>query len=320
MHTPDTIESLAFSLSPVEYAGLVQTTNDNYRTHLAELLTGVELPPNSALLVVGSDGKRERHRQSRTEFTVIDASSDIPDPTVFAPLGEALLSLPISIDPGHTIRPFEYKPVGVIAEPLSIVEGRARTIYPDRVLNTERVIGDPDVWIAARAQTMYEMSAANPLGSSIRKAMKNQLRDYRGTMETGLFRETRNFVHDPPIQFYEERANSPILSLGFKPGPIRAVQRKTDIFVADAVRQHGQNPAELAVHLPRATHERVQFLMDCHLGPQQQGDIVESYDWFLREYHRAQDAYASSGITVAIESDPQEFTEAFGAIQAYLRQ
>lgn len=64
-----------YKLSLSEYDGLVRVCCLNWRNELIKLLIGEGaasyLGKNDAVIVVGSDGKQERHPQSKTEIVVI---------------------------------------------------------------------------------------------------------------------------------------------------------------------------------------------------------------------------------------------------------
>jgi hypothetical protein len=59
-------------LDPEEYYGCVHTINENRRIILGERFEKMPIDPQTdAVIVTGSDGKSERHTQSKTEMTLI---------------------------------------------------------------------------------------------------------------------------------------------------------------------------------------------------------------------------------------------------------
>ena len=68
-----------YNLSPIEYSGLVASCCQNWRQEIADFL-GVLLPESLrevvAIVAVGSDGKEERHPQSKTELVIICATQN----------------------------------------------------------------------------------------------------------------------------------------------------------------------------------------------------------------------------------------------------
>src|SRR3989344_6835857 len=65
-------------LSPTEYVGMIQSSNHDTQQDLRGVLKKLPLEKDQCLVVAGSDGKGERHSQSKTEFVVIQEDDHFP--------------------------------------------------------------------------------------------------------------------------------------------------------------------------------------------------------------------------------------------------
>jgi len=271
------------NLPPKEYTYLLQVIALNRR----EKIKGLFMPFVEQLktkewtfILTGSDGKEERHPQSITEIILLYKNSDLnigPQITIFLDqLGEDII-----LDEERKVSDSS----------LSFYKGilEKQFCYPDRILDAAFLLGDPNLFIEAKRQVLQEM-IDNP---KVKEAMKDQLRTYRQTLERGIYRG--QVVFDERQQYYYESNNFSETRMGFKMGPIRAVQRALDLLILESIKNNDLSIEEVASNCPSNTCERIEFLMKKGLIDSNLGDrLIKAYSWFLREYHRIQEMYKES--------------------------
>jgi hypothetical protein len=172
METPSP-EFCVYDLDPHEYMGCVMMINEEFMSEYRRALSDVGLLPSQAIIVVGSDGKRERHSQSKTEFVLLGTAAE---PAFdLQRIGMALAEYNKMIVSVYG-RPPELRLVG--GETLSYVRNNRQIVYPDRILNSSLVVGNPATQTAARHEVMKELTADGPEGKRIREKMEDQLKTY----------------------------------------------------------------------------------------------------------------------------------------------
>jgi hypothetical protein len=296
-----------FELSPLEYFGLLRVINQSRRESLNESLKGIELDgflKDEALILTGSDGKEERHPQSETEMIILSEK----------PIDEASQSLIVAIinDLDQETGKIEIKPLN--SSVLSFYNNQEEFIYPDRVLNGFFLLGDQSLFYKARLQVLQEMISDDEVGRKIRETMRSQLKSYRKAIREGKYRNHQIFMidGDQGQQYYFEGEDWRENIMGFKMGPLRAVQRKLDILTVNGLRAGIFNAEDLALSLPSNTLERFDFFSQRGLlNAEQAKNLSLAYLWFLREYHKAQEEFKRSDRTgvISVPFNLQEFEE-----------
>ncbi len=270
-----------------EYDGLVRKCCLNWRNWLKTILLKEEslhLGEADAIIVVGSDGKEERHPQSKTEIVLLrkgleknkreNSSLQIPN------------SLPSQILYDE-IRLEEVPP-----PILSYYNNSPKAVYPDLILNSILILGNPKTHLQARIKVIKEMTDDGPIGKRIREELKKQLSSYRTTLSTGFYRGLPVFADG--WQYYYENEDPKKLQLGFKMGPLRVVQRRLDILTVEAWKKNLLNDQEIP-NLPTNTCDRIDYF--CAKGLIKKdfaSQLQQAYLWFLREYHRVQEIFKNS--------------------------
>jgi len=218
-------------LSLGEYRGLLKTIAENREQELQVLFDPLieKFGSNNwCLILVGSDGKQERHPQSKTELVLFCKDGKPRDE-----MKKTIKYLiPLSTDP---IEFEEIKTLDDKESPLSFYNGQSDRCYPDRILNSNFLLGDDDVFIQARRQVLLEMSKQSKLGKKIREKLRTQLWDYKKALTSGQYRG--QIIFDEKNQYYFEANDWKNARMGFKMGPLRAVQRKLDFLTLAAIRQ-----------------------------------------------------------------------------------
>ncbi len=311
--------SIAYRLPQIEYLGLVQAicdyTHDKYR----EFCGAVHLPSDACLMVVGSDGKMERHEQSLTELRIVALQSPLNAVALTDAILEAIYPLHVQLGPDHCIE----TTVLHESDAISYAFGDPTRVYPDRAINSLYIMGNENVYWHARMQALAEMTADGPISTHIRHGMRDQLKIYRNAAASGVYRGLTIFSADENqkicLQFYDEHAENPkLMRAGFKSGFLRAVQRKLDLLTVFGVRECKWNIEELAHSMPTQTVERIEFMANRGIIPHQLAvSVSDAYAWFLQQYHQAQHKYKEKRQCVGVPHDPTLFNRHRQAVLAF---
>lgn len=303
-----------FNLSPNEYAGLVLVCCQNRRNELTNKFNSLfpeslGLKDKLAIIMVGSDGKEERHPQSKTELVILFQN------------GEDNLTKIISIlnglnDPSLLIE--EFRNLDNPDEILSFHINNPQSIYPDRILNSVLVWGNNKIHQEARKKVVSEMIEDSSRGKKIREAIKGQLYTHKKTIITGKYRG--QIVFDSENQCYFESNDPKELRYGFKMGPLRAVQRKLDLLTIEAFKR-GLVTIDNIENLPTDTVSRIEFFANIGLIDKDFAQsLIEAYLWFLREYHRIQEEFKQSDRTqvITLPYNQEEFNQYIKIIKDFV--
>jgi len=294
-------------LSPQEYVGLMDAVNRNNITDLKCDLA--DFPANYSSMcftVTGSDGKLERHPQSRTELVIFCAHTYSPsqllhkfldwyEKTHSKPTGQLYM---VDFNRGMP----EIKNIGG-SIPLSYAWGRATAVYPDRTLTATLVIGNQELLNKAKRQVLTEAIAEDKQGKLIREKMRDQLGEYRRNLERGVFHKHETFSLEPPLQLYDENPHS--YTVGFKTSGLRAVQRELDLLTLLAI-QNDSLSLSAAIQFPTGTLGRIDELKKRDIIPKQL-PIDDSYSWFLQKYHPVQEEHRIKRTGVAVPFPKEQF-------------
>jgi hypothetical protein len=294
-------------LSPQEYVGLMDAINRNNIADLKRDLADFPADYSSmCLTVIGSDGKLERHPQSRTELVIFYTNTYSPSELLhqFSDWYEKTHSKSTgqlySVDP-NTGTP-EIKNIGG-SIPLSYAWGQATAVYPDRTLTATLVVGNQELLNKAKRQVLTEATAEDKQGKRIREKIRDQLGEYRRNLERGVFHKHETFTLEPPLQLYDEHPN--FYTVGFKTSGLRAVQRELDLLTLLAIKNGSLSISE-AIQFPTNTLGRIDELKKRDLIPQQL-PIDDAYSWFLQKYHTAQEEYRIKRTRVAAPFPKEQF-------------
>ena len=291
-----------YSLGESEYWGLLKTVGANWRDELereyAALTGSSELFGDKpyCLILPGSDGKEERHPQSKTEIILLLEESNFSLEEEIGKKAEAM-SRENSISGS-----VETKIAGSKEAPLSFFEHSPSHVYPDRVLNSYLLAGDRQLYLRARRQVLEEMT-----GRKIKEAMRDQLRQYKKVIRTGEYRNLKVFSEEEGEQYYFESHETKRIRFGFKVGFLRAVQRKLDLETVRWLESGKEGVDFLAQNLPTSTVERIAYFAQRGLFDQNFAlNLQGAYLWFLKNYHCAQESFSKDRGRVAVVSFDQE--------------
>lgn len=305
-----------FNLPPNEYAGLVLTCCQNRREELVRLFNilfsgETNLKQKLAIIAVGSDGKEERHPQSKTELVVLYQNGDDKN----FPIKANLILENIN---DSTLLINEIRNINDPNQILSFYSNDSNCVYPDRILNSILIWGNPEIYQKARRKVVSEITENSPQGKRIKEALRKQLSTYRKTTESGQYRDQT--VYDNVNQYYFESDDPKQIRFGFKMGPLRAVQRQLDRLTIVAFKE-GKITLNDIEKLPTNTVSRIEFLaliglIDKNFAQQ----LIEAYLWFLREYHRIQEKFKQSDRkqVVSLPYNREEFDRHIEIIKSFI--
>lgn len=300
--------------TPREYWNTIKELNKFELREMSRDFAGVPIDPRTTcIVVVGSDGKLERHAQSRTEIVVLHRPSskstqerdaiEIPKKIVDwynrahpkeGERYEESFDLSLGDVPEIKILDDVQLPLAYFLPPL--MEGPP-TIFPDRVLNT--VILTPQaskVYFDARTQVLLEMTSFDHSAGGIRRKMKQQLKEYRRAAQTGRYRGRSVFSVDDGVlkETYDEVPDS--RAAGFKVPFLRTVQRYMDLLTTRLVLDSSLDLNTVVCGLPMSTIDRLKFFRKHNLFPEGNptekiDGVIDAYAWFLQAYHFVQEIY-----------------------------
>lgn len=301
-------------MSPTEYSGLVQVVCMNNMRIMQAMLTPIPFGRDNCVIISGSDGKLERHPQSKSDLVMVGRDKkDCPLKRVLDHIGEEEYQ-----------RLFDIGPVGQPEtkalnqeDPISHAFNRRELVYPDRILNAQLIIGSRGLFQEMRYRVLREMVGDHPELKRIREELKSQLSSYKKGIETGKYRHVPVYDRQLGVQYYDE---DPTCSrYGFKHTFLRAVQRKMDLVTTTALQRGYVDLDEAVVGMPTNTCDRIEFFKQaCVLPNGVADDAADAYSWFLREYHKAQEGYKVSGRPITASFDIEEFETHRGAVQGLL--
>ncbi len=330
-------------LTPSEYGGCVQAANINTRAemvaNLSEYFTESRIDPaNVCFIVTGSDGKSERHAKSITEVGILTNDptlSFIAEDFTMWYSGDHMVKKDITrtfdVNP-HTGIPDVRHVSTVTGNPstrsdtdvLSYAFGDRKRVYPDRIINAQHIFGNEEILRDAKRQ-VYVEATTPPTGKRIRQDMKVQLRDYKRSLADGgaqgVYHRQRAFSLEPAMQYYSE--DKSYYTLGFKIPALRTIQRSLDLYTVESI-MSGKLTIDDAVTFPTDTVGRIDALQRRGHIPiysvNSNGHIGEAYDWFLQQYHAAQNANHRSGKAVAMPFSQEEFVTHQRTILSFLHE
>lgn len=287
-------------LSTGDYESYLYHRNQEHLKEVQELLSPFPIGQDACITVVGSDGKLERHAQSRTEISILTRS--VPDRDIahelvdycneiFEPEGTSFAQL---FDTGPDSQP----EVKVLEDdtPLSFafagIHTRPHRVYPDRVLNACFVTGDIDTYTTSRKMVLDEIGGRTALGHKLRERIKDQVKESKSAIHSGNYKKEQCFHLEGHLGFEFYNENPAGYTTGFKGPFLRGTQRTLDLITARVLLEGNADAEELAHTLPTTTTARMRFLRE-HALADIQPEVETSFLWFLQKYHFAQERYKS---------------------------
>ncbi len=304
--------------NPIEYQGLLITVNLNYQEELRKSLSPFLEGKLSGICLIlpGSDGKQERHCQSKTEITILGLERNSAQ-TMRDILVQALKETSFSFE-GDIYTGLPEIKLLLDDNYLSYAYGNPNLVYPDRILHSAFLLGNRVLYTGALLRVLDELK--NP---RIIEKLKDQLKSYRKAIETGFYRHQPIFDAEKGVQYYEENEDPKLLRLGFKPAFLRAVQRKLDLLTRKGLVSNQDLEEKIKNQYLSGlsnTLERIEFLSALGLIPQEMAiPLIEAYYWFLQRYHEAQDQYKKTRRLVELPFDKDLFNKHQQTILEFLK-
>ncbi len=286
-----------YNVDPQWYLQIVEQENRQWHHSLRGLLEPFITPYDPySLVVVGSDGRMERHSKTSTDIAVLaQNAADYPGWDLAEYLGDHGVHVDQRILSVYDLAK---------DKKLSLVKGLQPKAYPDFLLWSDLVAGNPQIFFDTRVRIMNELKDKN-IYNDIKDRNRRQ---YARAATTGIHARLPIFNRENCEQYYYE-ASGEVPQLGFKIPFLRLVQSWLDLETITYLRAldfHPEVISSFAQYVPSPVPDRVAFFgQQGWLHPQWE-DIHSAYGWFLREYHYAQERYCLNGETTTT-FDPVEF-------------
>ncbi len=313
------IGELVWKLPPRDYYGLVEVVNENYHEELREYIEN--LFPNMnyekmCFVVVGSDGRMERHVQSKTEI-VIYTEGKLPLESY--EIKQKLSDLNVHIEFGYDGR-IDVKDVSRRDLPMVSVYDNPQILFPDRVINAFLILGNNNLFYKVRERAIRELVE----DKKVYKVLHNQFMAHRRAFTTGLYRHLRIFDTDYNLQFYDETPNQ--LRFGFKAAHLRTFQRFTLMLLRSYLRTFNRSVSNIAYEFPANPIDQLYWLVNNNALRESYKyreesvtykEVVEAYQWFMREYHRIQEEYKNKRYLIKKPFKKEEFNQWHRALKVF---
>lgn len=301
-------------LTPIEYGGLILSTNENRREELKVIFADFPLHSQACLVLTGSDGKQERQTRSKTEISLWQyPNATHTDHDLIDWYNDYFgLAYPDAFDSQRGEK-IDLKTIGG-NQVLSFAFQDSSLVYPDRMLNASYLTGNEDVYVSGRKAILEELGKNDEVSKRIRRKMVEQLKNYNRAGDKG-YNGSPTFTLDPPIQFYdwENRIT------GFKMPVLRLVQRFLDLKTLDAVKSGRLDPNVAAGEIPTFTIKRMGYLGCRGLAPLH-SEAKASYLWFLQQYNFAQEKHCIDGNLVRLPFNIEEYRKHISILSKYVKR
>ncbi len=223
------------------------------------------------IAVVGSDARLEKGEKSPLELLIIKKRED---------------TFPrICYEIEKRRRIFEGSEIKNIQESMIYYKNNKRKLFPSRIIDAKFIFGDYNLFINSKQKMLSEISRSS---KSIKKSLKERDRYYRNILNTGEneFKRKRLIHYDlkKGVSYYDEEQGI----LSFKAGPLRFIQNK---LIREIIKKMKEDELSFALNLPANISDRIYFLYCCpdyKLGNFETEEIIDSYKYFLKQYHKSQ--------------------------------
>lgn len=273
-------------------------------TILKECLREVD-PHKVAVLLIGSDGKREKGPYSPLEFVILSKDQAQAEYASSLIKKHSTTDISFDVDPEAQCLPdvdhdIEIKLITDNPEtqqPLSGHYGNVRNSWPDRVLASQIVYGSPKIQEEAQAMVLKEYANI----TQVRERMRRTKKYFEKVSRTGTSNVKGNEVEHFNQRTGQLRFNPSEYARGLKYGPIRLVQLCLTLY------QLEQQIPSVDPHI--ITRINQLLTGQCDLEP-----TINSYAESLRSYH-LQQLFWSNGHTEAAEYhiDPLQLAQLLSA-------
>ncbi|HDP73659.1 MAG TPA: hypothetical protein ENN46_01735 [Candidatus Woesearchaeota archaeon] len=248
---------------------LVSYLSDLFKSHKEISLE------NTAVSVVGSDARLEKGEKSQIELLfVTDAEKDF--------FGGAIKAIQ------ENSRVFNNLELKDNNEDMALFQNNRSTKFPSRALDSRFIIGNHDELFSQMKEKLNWDIAAGY--SSLKKALKERIRYYRGIMLEGRNRfKGEEIIHydlEKGITYYNEKENM----ISFKGGPLRLVNSILTRNIIGYIKNQPED-ASFTKNLPANIKQRIYYLLplpEFSLTSRETDLLTDDYAYFLWQYHRSQ--------------------------------
>lgn len=264
-------------LGPREYLGYLESFADQAVRTISDKLARIIGDPSVDMVVIapGSLARSEVHLSCRDDYTILyrDGASDVATAaaaTLTAKLS-SILDSPVDIrldsDPDNASR----------------FSGH---YYPERVLESVSVSGNPEILSSTRGQLANYLATAEA-SKPVIKSLRDRHQQHRRATRSGVAGHETLF--DENSVYYRQDSNGSHL-FGIKWSALRMVQ--TGLWLqAICVARLNQDP-QIILSAPLTTADKIEYLSQLASVPSEEGTrTVRAYGSLLQLYHYQQEVY-----------------------------
>lgn len=227
--------------------------------------------PKGFIGIVGSDARLEKGEKSPIELLIIKTNQE--------------LFPRLCYEINKRSRIFSGTEIKNIEDNMLFYKNEKDKLHPSRMIDVDFIYGDYQVFTKSKENLIEDIKRYN---KKIRKTLKERDRYFRKILIEGKnkFKDKEIIHYDTAkgIAYYDEEKNV----LSFKAGPLRYIQNKLIRYLSKKL---VKEDIGFLLNLPSNTNDRIYFLScskDFNLSQQETEEIIDSYKYFLKEYHRSQ--------------------------------
>lgn len=272
-------------IPPLEYYHMLRGFNQLIQEELSHELENLsdEIGGSVTLVTPGSDGRREKGSFA-SPLEIIALLEERIDPDVFH------RSLTTVLQKISGTRLADLDEIKTPDSTLAFFKEDPHRVQPGRIADSRIVYGSPEA--ANHAKTKLGQEIIDLPQKKIAERVRGLKADARHTTLQG-----KNKLHGSDAVHFDPEAgkvffNPDFYQLSFKVGPLRLVQN-TLLFEEVKHTRHERNPDFIGTLASGIVHRLEQLSDDklINLTPEIVREITEHYAFFLRLYHRSEQAY-----------------------------
>lgn len=155
-------------------------------------------------------------------------------------------------------------------------------IFPSRIIDLKYLKGNIESFKQIKSKYVKEVQTDyKKLKKVLRDRKKNRIKTMMTGKEKFKKEEITHYNLETGACYYDGKTR-----LGFKMGPIRAIQTYLTLKITEYLKQ--TQDTEFLEKLPSNTEEKLEFLEGILIKPKDIEPLIDNYKFFLKEYHRSQ--------------------------------
>jgi len=199
---------------------------------------------------------------------------------------------------------------------LSYFRNEERKVFPSRVIDSLYMFGDTSMIKRAKKKLCEEITGRD--GKRILEKLSKKRADYKRIMLSGRQKFKNKFLTHYSLEKGISYYNPSEGTASFKYGPLRFIQQSFARDVLKLIRNKGRS--NITLYLPRDTKNRFDYILEegvSNLSRPEVSDLIDSYMYFLWNYHRSQRRAEKTGTDTA-EFDRTEVLERINSVRGIL--